>query len=123
MLNSALELLEIGLSVIPLSKKSKLPPKGCTWTEQQEILPSIDLIIERFEKHPGCNLGIITGIASNIVVIDGDSQKACEWIEDVFPYTWLTASNNGRGKHYYYRYPVGKLKDNEYYSRYKRITI
>lgn len=105
MLNDALELFEIGLSVIPIVQKTKLPPAGCTWKEQQNILPDEKIIEQRFINNPGCNIGIITGKGSGVVVIDGDSAKACAWIEKTLPHTWLTVSNNGRGRHYYYRYP------------------
>ncbi len=106
MLDVALELLEMGLSVIPLTKKTNLPPAGCTWLEQQDKLPEEDIVTQRFTDNPGCNIGIITGAASRVVVIDGDSQEACKWIEKTFPNTWLTVTNSGRGKHYYYRYPA-----------------
>jgi len=105
MINSALELLELGLSVVPLQKNKKIPPEGCTWKEQQVILPSEELIEQRFEKYPDSDLGVITGRVSGLVVVDGDSAEACTWIEKNFPQSWLTVSNNGRGKHYYYKYP------------------
>ncbi len=106
MINSALELLELGLSVVPLLKNKKFTPLGCTWKEQQFILPTEELIESRFEEYPDSDLGIITGKVSGIVVVDGDSTEACKWIEENFPHTWLTVSNNGRGRHYYYKYPV-----------------
>ncbi|MBL0716407.1 MAG: bifunctional DNA primase/polymerase [Desulfosarcina sp.] len=105
MQDNAHELLELGFSVIPLSKTSKLPPKGCTWKEQQNILPTADLIEQRFSMYPNANIGLITGRASNIIVIDADSIEAIKWIEENFPATWLTVTNNGRGKHFYFRYP------------------
>jgi len=105
-LDIALENLEMGLSVIPLLKKTKLPPQGCTWKEQQDFLPSEDLIINRFSLYPDANIGIITGKASKLIVVDADSAKACEWIEKTFPTTWLRVNNNGRGQHYYFKYPA-----------------
>jgi len=105
MINSALELLELGLSVVPLQKNKKIPPAGCTWKEQQKDLPSEDLIEKRFKQYPDSDLGVITGKVSGIVVVDSDSAEACAWIEKQFPTTWLTVSNNGRGKHYYFKYP------------------
>lgn len=105
MLNEALYLLSLGLSVIPLTRGAKIPPKGCSWKEQQDTLPTKELTIERFGSNPDCNIGIITGIASQVVVIDGDSPEACNWIEKTFPKTWLKVTNYGRGRHYYYRYP------------------
>ena len=111
MLDEALYLLSLNLSVIPLVVETKLPPKSCTWKEQQDSLPSEDLIIKRFTDNPGCNIGIITGRGSQVVVIDGDSQEACEWIERTFPHNWLTVINSGRGRHYYYKYP--SLKEDQ----------
>ena len=113
MINAALELLELGLSVVPLQKNKKMPPFGCTWKEQQKQLPSEELIESRFIKYPDSNLGIVTGAVSGIVVVDGDSAEACDWIENNFPHTWLTVSNLGRGRHYYYKYPtVGGVRNN-----------
>jgi len=105
MLDTALELLELGLSVVPLQKNKKTPPSGCTWKEQQVTLPTHATIEERFQSYPDSDLGIITGNVSGIIVVDGDSAEACTWIEKNFPHTWLTVSNAGRGKHYYYRTP------------------
>lgn len=111
MLNTALELLESGFSVIPLTVKTKLPCKGCSWKEQQETLPDEGLIVSRFEANPGCNLGCITGKVSGFVVIDGDTADACKWIEGNFPDTWLKVKTS-KGMHYYFKYP--KLKENEH---------
>lgn len=111
MLDDALELLAFNLSVIPLAKQTKLPPARCTWKEQQNILPTEQTIKERFNAHPDCNLGIITGVASGVVVIDADSENACKWVEKTFPNTWLTVNTSGRGKHYYFKYP--KFNDDQ----------
>jgi len=106
MLDIAIELLELGLSVVPLQKGKKIPPFGCTWKEQQQNLPSEELLEARFKQYPNSDLGCITGKVSGIVVVDGDSADACAWVEKNFPHTWLTVSNNGRGRHYYFKYPA-----------------
>ncbi len=123
MINSALELLELGLSVVPLQKNKKIPPPGCTWKEQQNILPTEELIESRYEQYPGSDLGIVTGKASGIVVVDGDSAEACAWIEKIFPSTWLTVSNSGRGKHYYYKYPAAGFVGTSNSTLHKKVDI
>ena len=69
MLNAALELLELGLSVVPILKHNKITPKGCKWIDQQDILPeyakTINILYnemltgEKGEEDDMKNLGII----------------------------------------------------------------
>jgi len=111
MFDQALEYREKGLSVLPLIHQGKLPPRGVTWVEQQDALPTIELVESRFKGHPGCNIGCITGRGSRVVVIDADSKDAIEWVESVFPPTPITVGTGSTEKrHYYYKYPA--IKDN-----------
>jgi hypothetical protein len=93
MLDTALEYLERGLSVIPLEPNGKKPlaallpvktaedgrpelnasgrPKH-TWEPYQERRPSKDEVQGWFDAAPNANLGIVTGAVSGIVVQDLD---------------------------------------------------
>ena len=46
----AIRYLEKGFSVIPLRKKSKLPPPHFSWTEFQKRQPSLDEINKWFDN-------------------------------------------------------------------------
>ena len=116
------DLHERGFKIIPLGSPLEFPPqyfiKRCStleeakekwsktpriqWKEYQNRQPTdeeIDLWIKQF---PAANWAIITG--KQIVVIDGDSAEACQFIESNLTKTpWKVKT--AKGKHYYYQAP------------------
>ena len=98
LLESALQYIKHGLSVIPL--KGEFYANGETekdryddakkalvkWQRFQKELPSEDQIKAWWGKWPNANIGIVTGVVSGLAVIDIDeSDKAKEALQDLIP--------------------------------------
>jgi hypothetical protein len=92
---------QFGVSVMPLlpAKKRPLLP---SWRECQERLATV----EEIATWPACNLGIVTGAVSGIVVVDCECPEDAAWFwnekgkADVIVET-------PRGFHLYFRHPGG----------------
>jgi hypothetical protein len=90
---------KLGLNVIPLRQKSKIP--ATDWKKYQTEKYTDDF-------PPNCNLGIVCGITSgNLVVVDLDSPELldefCEYLDST-----LVVKTGKKGYHIYLRIP-GKL--------------
>src|SRR5262249_40098131 len=73
------------------------------WRAYQNRLPTTDEIDRWFAREP-MNIAVVTGIISDIVVIDADSMDALRWCARHLPYTpWQTRTT--RGYHLWYRHP------------------
>jgi hypothetical protein len=68
--DAALEYVARGWSVFPLAPGTKKPMKGSNGFEDATTDP--DKIRAWWEKNPSANIGIRTGPASNLVVLDFD---------------------------------------------------
>ena len=104
-LNSALDLWRRGLGVIPVPRADgrydgKTP--AFKWTEYQHRLPTEEEIRRWFSRP--CNIAVVTGRISGVVVIDLDSRDAILWARRSLPFTpWQTKT--ARGFHIWYRHP------------------
>jgi len=112
-LNSALEYLDRGFSVIPIrpgpEKKPFIP-----WTEFQKRRASEEELEGWFQKWPGANIAIITGSISGVFVVDGDGEIGSRWISENCPKTSVYAKT-GRvgGCHCFYRIPKDTIIPNK----------
>lgn len=106
---AALAYAERGWPVLPLRGKRPATQHGV-----HDASTNTEVIIKRFAKNP--NVGIQTGQASGLVVIDIDPRNGGdatldELIECYGPLPeTLTAETGGGGFHLVYRYPGGRLK-------------
>lgn len=73
MLNEALKYLSMGWSIIPLRPKSKEPL--IKWIEFQNRRASESEVKDWFTKHIDANLGVVTGLVSNLAVVDLDGPE------------------------------------------------
>lgn len=97
---SALELHDVGLSVIPIRSGTKQP--AVNWKRFQEKRPSRSEV-ERWPQN--CQtLAVVTGAVSGLVVVDCDSDQAELWARRNLPNTPLKVKT-GKGVHLYYRHP------------------
>lgn len=104
-----------GWSVIPVhiplpwgcscgNDQCKYPGKHprVNWKEYEKRLPTVPEIQEWFESSMyGSNIGVVTGVISNLVVVDVDGALE-EYGKLDLPET-LTALTGGGGYHFYYR--------------------
>ena len=107
MKKTALEYLEHGFSVIPVSqdKKPLIP-----WKAYQDRKPTKEEIQQWFQN-PATNIGIVTGKISNLFCIDCDTDEAYEKVQEhisetlVFP---IVNTPRG-GKHLYFQFSEEQL--------------
>lgn len=101
----ALDLWDMGFQVIHVPLGRKFP--SIAWkTYQDKRVPRQQ--VEEWFAEGEHNLAIITGAISGVVVVDGDSEDACTYIEETCAPTPMVIST-GKGRHYYYRHPGGKI--------------
>lgn len=104
-LATALDLCRRGLVVIPVPRPDdRLDGKTpvIPWKEFQTRRPTEDELHAWFSEP--CNIAIITGELSGVVVVDADSPAAHAWIRRRLPYTpWQTRT--AKGYHLFYRHP------------------
>lgn len=105
----ALTYLGNNYSVMPLPYGQKSPPRLKSWKEFQERKPTEAEVKEWFSKEP-CNIAIITGNISGIVVVDTDSPEAELWVQKNLPETPLK-SKTKTGFHRLYRFPAVDVKN------------
>ena len=104
----------LGFSIIPVSK-TKIPYLS-SW--QRRRIAQASEVREWIEKFPDLNLGVVTGSASQIVILDVDvshgedgleSLKAMEREYGPLPKTPVARTATG-GEHYYFRYQGQPLR-------------
>ena len=95
-LNSALEYLSKGWSVIPVGK-NKIPL--IEWKDFQTRLAVVEEVQNWWAKWPEANVGVVTGRVSGITVVDVESGGETKDL----PATYIVKTGNG-GWHFYYQY-------------------
>lgn len=113
----ALKYLELGLAPVLLHglvnsrctcgnencvKSAGKHPVFSGW--QNAPIPTVKEIQDWFTHHPWANLGIRTGHASGVFVLDVDSLHVLKELPEL-PVTWQTYTGNGT--HFYFRLPEG----------------
>lgn len=96
-------------SVIPLhypsGRHDGKAPK-IQWQAFQAARPSEDQLQAWCARGP-INLAIVTGAISGVVVVDGDSPEALDWMRAHLPPTEMR-TRTAKGEHWYYRHPGGR---------------
>lgn len=106
---SALSYERSQYSVIPLMPKEKKPL--IAWEEYQRKRANPGQILKWWETWPDANVGIITGLISNIIVIDVDDASSLTHLSPYIPgnepfATWIPTVITGKGIHLYFKYPA-----------------
>ncbi len=102
MLKAALWYQQNGYSVIP-AKKNKKP--FVKWQQFQKAPAGEVQIREWWDKWPGANIAILTGMKSNLTVIDVDSEAGRDAISEFLPETaTFPTVKTPKGWHYYFKY-------------------
>lgn len=99
---------EKGFSVFPLSKNSKVPPKGLGLSSYQKLrADEKQIAVWKYEaRKGGHNIGIATGAVSGIVVFDADSEAALKELADKNEegYTFPQVITPSGGRHFFCKY-------------------
>lgn len=106
-LKTALRHQEQGRSVFPVRPDKKPFVK---WERYQTEKPSLEQVKEWWgDKFKGANIGIVTGAISNLTVVDPDSQKGIDAVNELIPDSLLTpiARTPGGGQHLYFEHQEG----------------
>ena len=102
-LDIALEYLESGWSVIPLSNSEKHPL--VKWKKYQNEYPTTDDLERWWEAWPEADVGIITGAISGLCVVDADNEASVKRAE-AEGYLSPIQVKTKRGWHYYFAHPM-----------------
>lgn len=111
MVDSAMGLYDIGLSVFPLRERGKKPIVD-TWTKYQKERAPIDVLVQWWREYPNANIAVACGPVSGVLVLDVDGDIGREALEALegkhgkLPSTWRSLT--GKGEHYWFRYPAGR---------------
>jgi putative DNA primase/helicase len=100
-LQYALRYAEQGMQVFPLIPKSKKPLTGDGF---KSATTDLDKIMQWWAQWPDANIGIATGKASNLVVLDIDGKYPDHWPD----LPELPTVKTHKGAHYYFAYPEGQ---------------
>lgn len=115
LLDAALGYCQCGLSVLAwkyqerAGKFDKVPTHP--WKVGVVPRATEETIRQLWTRDPDANVGVITGLVSNLVVVDADTPEAEAWCLANLPSTpWQVTT--GRGRHFGYQYP--DLGEGEY---------
>jgi hypothetical protein len=101
-LDLALAYAEYGISVVPLHRHNKVPPKELGgWQKFQERQPTTEEIEKWFKGRDDLVVALVCG---KFIVIDADTPEAVNWCEANLPVTPFKVAT-GKGVHYYYNNP------------------
>lgn len=101
-LDLALAYHEEGISVVPLLRANKVPPKELGgWQRFQETQPTTAEIEKWFKGRNDLVVALVTG---KFIVVDADTPEAVNWADNNLPVTPFKVAT-GKGVHYYYNNP------------------
>jgi len=103
-LDTALNYLKFGWSVIPVSRDKR---PLIEWEAYQKRLATEEEIRAWWKRWPKANIGVVTGAISGVVVVDIDSKNSGELFSKVLNNTLVvrTGRTDSRGLHVYFKHP------------------
>jgi hypothetical protein len=112
---AALAYMALGWAVVPIAPAGKHPL--VRWQAFQEKMPTEDEVRAWYVRWPDAGVGIVTGTASGIAVLDVDpghggaaSLGELEREHGPLPRT-IEAVTGGGGRHVYFAHPEGELRN------------
>lgn len=94
----------LGLAPIPLQPRSKAPLEP-NWEQYSKNLPTEQQVDNWWTKRAKANVGLVTGRASKVFVLDVDGEQGFASLEGrPLPVTPRSRTGSG-GEHYFFRYP------------------
>lgn len=111
MMMAALEYEAMGLSIIPLKPRDKIP-LVTSWTQFQKERAGREQIGKWWRTWKDANIGIITGSISRLLVIDADSQEAASELKSLLgDLSRVGIVTTSKGFHLYYRHSGKNLSN------------
>jgi len=107
LLESALWYQKQGYSVIPIRQNKK--PYLKEWKLYQTEKADPGMVRAWWKKWPDANIGLVAGRGSGRIVVDVDSQKGLDALNEFLTDSLITpiAETPGGGWHYYFKYQPG----------------
>lgn len=99
-------LYDRGWSIIPVKPGSKLP--AIRWDRYQMHRATVEEVAEWAATD--CNVGVVTGAISGIVVLDCDTPEAIEQAE-VLGVAGALSVRTAKGRHFYFHHPGGIVRN------------
>jgi len=106
--DAALEYLERGWSIIPISPDTKRPI--IKWAEYQERLARPEEVDEWFSQCPGAMLAVVTGAVSGIVIVDTDNADAEAYAKANGLASTPISVKTKHGRHFYFAHPMDGVR-------------
>jgi len=103
-----LELVDLGLSIIPIERGTKQTPAGLGWKRYQTTAATREQVQTWQRVYADCNWAAVWGSASgNVIAVDIDSPAAFGWCQKQggFNQRWPVWYTTGRGWQYLFRVP------------------
>jgi hypothetical protein len=101
-LELALAYAEHGISVVPLQRHNKVPPKELgSWEKYKKQQPTTEEINTWFKDRNDLVVALVCG---DFIVADADTPEAVAWADKNLPPTPFKVTT-GKGVHYYYNNP------------------
>ncbi len=110
---AALQYASYRWSVIPIRSRDKRPM--IKWQIYQQRHAEADEIRQWYRRWPNANVGIVTGLISDLVVLDidprhGGDQSLSVWEREHGPLPGsVEARTGGGGRHIYFKHPGGVI--------------
>ena len=101
-MEAALELLDLGWSIIPCKPDTKRP--RIKWKQYQDALPTYEEVEQWWTDFPDDPIALITGALSGVVVVDCDNEEALHAAFDAGMKSAFKVKTK-RGHHLYFQHP------------------
>jgi len=76
----------------------------------KDATTDIEKIKQWWDRWPGANVAIMTGIPSQLVVLDVDGEEGRESVKD-FKTPETPVATTGKGAHFYFKHPGGEIRN------------
>lgn len=106
-LDAALEYLDYGWAVIPISPDTKKPLIKWGHYIDNSVMPTEEEVIDWFEKWPNANIAILTGEMSGLIVVDCDNEDAVDEAKKYGLASTPISVRTKKGWHFYFKFPKG----------------
>lgn len=110
-LQTALQYLQDGWSVIPLESRGKKP--RVDWKPYQSIPATREQVNVWWKQWPDANVGIVTGTISDLLVLDIDGEEGNATLTGLEkthgPLPLTRTAKTGKGRHLYFTFPSASI--------------